>query len=250
MSASEPILSLEEISLGISTTPFSLQVFASEFVVLAGPSGAEKTDLLLTAAGFREARQGEVRLLGSRLPEQISDDIASLRLKTGFVFQEPVFIHNLNALENIRLPLLYDGLLSDAEVDRKTGEIFLAAGFTGDLSSAPDDTPPLDRRKLGLARAWIRDPEMVFYDEPAKGLDPAGQKKIYQIIHAYHEKRKRDGHACAALLCCNDPRWVLEFADRYLVLMAGTLTSRADQTNIRGRQKALEEEFIDSIQSI
>ncbi len=250
MNPSEPILALDDISLGQPNTQISLRVFASEFVVLAGPAGAKKSLFLLTAAGFREARQGRVRLLNTELPEHLAADHPSIRLKTGFVFQEPIFIHNRSMLENIRLPLLYDDLLGAEELDLRTREVLQAAGLPAELDTALDDVPPLDRRKLALARAWIREPAMVFYDEPAMGLDPAAQKKIYRTIHAYHEKRKHDGRACAALLACNDPRWVLEFADRYLVLSAGTLTSKADQTNIRGRQSALEKEFIDSIQSI
>ena len=250
MSPSEPILTLHDISLGQSTAQISLQVFASEFVVLAGPAGAEKSGLLLTAAGFREAQQGSVRLLNTDLTQCDSDDHPFLRLKTGFVFQEPIFIHNLSALENIRLPLRYDGILTPQAMTERVQKVLQAAGLLSDLSRTADDLCPLDRRKLALARAWIREPEIVFYDEPAKGLDPGAQKKIYQTIHGYHEKRNRGGHECAALLACNDPRWVLEFADRYLVLSAGTLTSKADQTNIRGRKETLEKEFLDFVQAI
>ena len=249
MNSTEPILCLNDVHTG-KGTDVSLQIAPGEFAVLAGPSGAEKSELLLIAAGFRKARQGSVRLLGVDLAWQRSADRFSLRRRTGFVFQEPIFIQELSSAENVQLALRYDDLLSDEAIFGRTRDLLSAAGLTGDMARVPDELAPVERRRLGLVRAWIREPEIVFYDEPAKGLDPASQQKIYEAIHNYHKGRKKDGRPSAALLACNNPQWVLDLADLYLVLVGGHLTSRADRTSIRGRRVALEREFLDSIQAI
>jgi ABC-type transporter Mla maintaining outer membrane lipid asymmetry ATPase subunit MlaF len=249
MNATEPVLCLNDVQTN-EGTDVSLQIAPGQFAVLAGPSGAEKSELLLMAAGLRKPRQGSVRLLGADFASQHSTGRFNLRRRSGFVFQEPIFIQELSSIENIQLPLRYDDLLSNEEVTRHTLNILLAAGLTGDMRRVPDELAPVERRRLGLARAWIREPEIVFYDEPAKGLDPASQQKIYGTIHNYHNDRKKDGRPSAALLACNNPQWVLDLADLYLVLVGGHFTSKADQTNIRGRRIALEKEFLDSIQAI
>lgn len=249
MSAPDPILRIDEILLGLTDTRISLEIRSPEFVVLAGPSGSEKSELLLTAAGFHRPNQGRVRLLGVELSRRRASDNHTLRRKTGFVFQTPVFVHNLSSIRNIALPLEYDDDLGTDALSKRIQSVLGLAGLSTGLHALAEDLPPLEARKLALARAWIREPDIVFYDEPAKGLDPAGQKRIYRAIHDYHESRKKGGRPSAALLACNDPRWVLEFADRYLVLNAGILTSTADATNIRNRRDSLEREFLDAIES-
>jgi len=249
MNTAEPILGLNDVQTS-EGTEVRLQIAPGQFVVLAGPSGAEKSELLLMAAGLRKPRQGSVRLMGVDLTRQRSADRFKLRQRCGFVFQEPIFIQELSSIENIQLPLRYDDLLSGEEINRRAQTILSAAGLSGDMRRDPDNLAPVERRRLGLARAWIREPDIVFYDEPAKGLDPASQQRIYEAIHNYHIARQKDGRPSAALLACNDPQWVLELADLYLVLVGGHLTSKADRTNIRGRQAALEKEFLDSIQAI
>jgi putative ABC transport system ATP-binding protein len=255
MNPSEAILIIDDIFLGPHReadpgSGISVTVHASEFVAVAGPSGAEKSELLLTAAGFREARHGNVRLLGASLARRISGDNLGLRRQVGFVFQEPTFLHDLSAVANVQLPLRYDDVVEAEDIVRRSREMLAAAGVTREIKILPEELPSFERRKVALARAWIREPRIVFYDEPAKGLDPANQKNIYRSIHDYHENRKRSGKPCAALLVCNDPRWVLEFADRYFFLKGGILTSKADQTNIRGRQEALEKDYLNSIQAV
>lgn len=248
MANPEPILTLDNVRLSLTDHHVSLEIRSREFVVLAGPSGSEKSEVLLMAAGFHRAREGSVRLLGVELSAKRASDNRALRRKTGFVFQTPVFIHNLSSIRNVALPLEYDDELEINLLHRRLGSVLDLAGLSTGLDALADDLPPLDSRKLALARAWIREPEIIFYDEPAKGLDPAGQKKIYQTIHGYHKERKKHGRPAAALLACNDPRWVLEFADRYLMLNAGILTSMADATNIRNRRDSLEREFLDAIE--
>jgi ABC-type transporter Mla maintaining outer membrane lipid asymmetry ATPase subunit MlaF len=247
MNADAPILILDDVRLSRTDGRVSLEIRSPEIVVLAGASGSEKSELLLTAAGFHRAREGSVRLFGVELSRRRASDNQSLRRKTGFVFQTPVFIHNLTSIRNIALPLEYDDVLETDGLHRRIGSVLDLAGLSTNVDAFADDLPPLDCRRLALARAWIREPEIVFYDEPARGLDPAGQKKIYQAIHAYHEHRKKQDRPAAALLSCNDPRWVLEFADRYLLLNAGILTSVADATNIRSRRDSLEREFLDAV---
>jgi ABC-type transporter Mla maintaining outer membrane lipid asymmetry ATPase subunit MlaF len=246
---SDPILAIHDLRLVEEDTRISLEIGPSEFVVLAGPAGAEKSEFLMTAAGFRVARSGTIRLLGSELVRRRATDDRALRRRTAFVFQEPVFIHDLSTLENIRLPLNYDDRLPAPAIEERVRSVLQYAGLPADPPRAPDSLSPLDRRRLALACAWVREPEIVFYDEPARSLDQAAQKKIYQAVARYHRARKQEGRPAAALVACTDPRWVLEHADRFLVLNAGTLTSKADPTNIRGRQQALEREFLDLIES-
>ena len=249
MPKTSAILVLKDIRLApqdrhdAETAPINLEITPGESVVVTGPSGSGKSSLLFIAAGFQRPHPGAVMLFGSETYAARVTDSFPIRRRIGFVFQEPVFVSHLSCLENIELPLYYDGKLDEDAIREKAAQTLALAGLEKCPESMPDDHPPLVRRKLALARAWMRDPEIVFYDEPAKLLDALAQKASYRVIRDYHEHRKKTGRPASAFISCNDPRGLLDWADHFLALSDGTLTFSADKTTIQTQRLRIERDF-------
>ncbi|MBV9464250.1 MAG: ATP-binding cassette domain-containing protein [Verrucomicrobiae bacterium] len=245
------IVILRDLHLGKEgeATGATLEIRAGEFAVVAGPSDGYKTELLFAAAGFKKPRQGTVQLFGIDYYTQMFTDNFLARPRIGFVFQDPVFISGLDSIDNVGLPVFYDARLKPAEIDERLRDVFAAAGFSSYPQGVPDDLSPITRHKLGLARAWIRHPDFVVYDEPARGLDQRGHETIYSLIADYHAARKAEGKPCAGLIGCNDPHLGLDFADHFWVLRSGALTFKGDKNTIRARRESLEKDYLQELRN-
>ncbi|RDI50313.1 ABC transporter ATP-binding protein [Microvirga subterranea] len=141
-------------------SPTDLDVSRGEFVSIIGPSGCGKSTLLRILAGLEKASGGAIAI----------EDGSSSRQRVGFVFQEPVLLPWLSALENVRFPLDTAGV-SRAEADNRALQLLKLVGLSGFEAALPRALSGGMRQRVSIARALSYDPSLLLMDEPFGALD-------------------------------------------------------------------------------
>jgi ABC-type lipoprotein export system ATPase subunit len=165
----------------------TLEVQASEFVVVRGPSGCGKTTLLLAAGGLLRPTGGTV-LVDGRDPYRFSPEArAKLRAeKIGFVFQQFHLVPYLTVLENVLAPSLAL-TVAGGEVDEHARELLERFGLTPRANHVPSELSTGERQRVALARALLNRPKILLADEPTGNLDPENAEVVLHHIAEFAE---------------------------------------------------------------
>lgn len=194
---SGPIIKLENIwkiyQLGKVELPalrgVDLEIAPGGFVSIMGPSGSGKSTLLNMIGALDFPTKGKVYLKGKDISLFSEDELSQLRGRTiGFVFQEFNILPNLTALENVMLPMVFQGVLSE-ERKKRAEELLISVGLKDRIFHQPAELSAGERQRVAIARAFANDPEMVIADEPTGNLDSITGKKIMEILTDFHQKQ-------------------------------------------------------------
>jgi len=161
-------------------TGTSLYIAAGEFVAVCGPSGCGKTTLLLTAGGLLAPDAGRVRIGGEDVYAARPGDRARLRAaKVGFVFQQFHLVPYLSVADNVRTPLLADGVADDGD---RADELIGQLGLAERAGHVPAALSTGERQRVALARALVAGPKLLLADEPTGNLDEANAEAILECF--------------------------------------------------------------------
>ena len=163
---------------------FRLQ--AGDTCAIVGPSGSGKTTLLGLCAGLDRATSGWVSLDGVRLDELDEDHRARLRgERVGFVFQTFQLVPTLSALENVSVPLELRG---DRGVENRAAELLDRVGLADRRHHYPVQLSGGEQQRVGLARAFINHPRILFADEPTGNLDTDTGSAVEDLLFALNKE--------------------------------------------------------------
>ena len=194
---SEPILKLENVwkiyQLGkvdlTALKDVSLEVAPGAFVTIMGPSGSGKSTLLNMVGCLDIPTKGKVFLKGKDISLLSEDQLSQLRGKTiGFIFQEFNLFPNLDALENVMLPMTFQGTAL-AEREKRAKELLASVGLGERFLHQPAELSGGERQRVAIARAFANNPELVIADEPTGNLDSKTGKKIMEVLTDFHQKQ-------------------------------------------------------------
>ena len=185
----------------------SLAVYPREVVALLGPSGCGKSTILRILAGLTTATGGEVLYHGARL--------AGLNPGVGFVFQGFALFPWMTVSENVEAALWARGLGS-AEVDERAARAIRAVGLAGFEEAYPRELSGGMKQRVGIARAFSVDPEMLFMDEPFSQVDALTAESLRsEVLDLWTPK---DRNPSSILMVSHDIKEVVYMADRIVVL--------------------------------
>ena len=195
----------------------SVEVNAGEFVAVMGPSGSGKSTLLFALSGMDAVDSGSVRFDGVDLARLDDNALADMRrTKMGFVFQQPTLLKNLNILDNIILPAVRNGKSSRAQVTAKANKLMEKTGIAGlamrDITQASGG----QLQRVGICRALMSDPQIIFGDEPTGALNSTAANEIMALLADIH----RSG--VTILLVTHDVR-VAAKTERVLFILDGKI---------------------------
>jgi len=182
----------------------------SVFAVMGG-SGSGKTVLLRIIDGLLRPDRGEVRLFGSRIDVLREEQMLPLRRRVGFVFQGAALFDSLSVFENVAFPLREHTALSLGEITERVHRLLEMVGLPGADEQWPAELSGGMRRRVGIARALVMEPEVVLFDEPTAGLDPTNARLVAELI-----AELRRGVCDTAMVVTHD----IEFADLVATEMA------------------------------
>ena len=166
----------------------SLEISSGAFIAIMGASGSGKSTLLNIIGCLDSPSKGKVSLKGKDVSKLSEDELSRFRGKTiGFVFQEFNLLPNLNALENVMLPMVFQGISLEKR-EKKAKEILTSLGLGDRIFHQPAELSGGERQRVAVARAFANDPELVIADEPTGNLDSTTGKKIMKVLTDFHEK--------------------------------------------------------------
>jgi phospholipid/cholesterol/gamma-HCH transport system ATP-binding protein len=183
--ASEPVLSLENVSIGFDKgnvlDGLSFTVAPRETKILIGESGSGKTLVLKLAAGLIQPDSGSVRMLGHDLGSMPETDLLAFRRKIGFVFQEGALFDSLTVEDNVAYPLREEQV-DEEEIAPRVRESLRFVEMEDTLEKLPSELSGGMKRRVSIARALVTRPQVVLYDSPTAGLDPVTSQTIITLI--------------------------------------------------------------------
>jgi putative ABC transport system ATP-binding protein len=201
------LVELEEVSkiyrLGEVDVPalrgVDLSVQAGDFLALMGPSGSGKSTLLHILGLLDRPTTGKVLWEGQDVTRLNGAKLAELRgRRIGFVFQMFNLVHNLTALENVELPLIFLGVPA-RERRKRAEETLVRLGLGDRLRHRPSQLSGGQQQRVALARALVTDPALLIADEPTGNLDTATGREILGLFRELNEQGR------TVVLATHDP---------------------------------------------
>lgn len=159
-----------------------LEIGRGEIVAVVGPSGSGKSTLLHIVGAMDKADSGEVQVAGKNLMALSSPEMTLFRRhKVGFVFQAFHLIPNLNALENVLLPMEFASGSFRAD-EKKAMELLARVGLESRLHHRPGQLSGGEQQRVAIARALANDPEIILADEPTGNLDSSSGNQVVDFL--------------------------------------------------------------------
>jgi phospholipid/cholesterol/gamma-HCH transport system ATP-binding protein len=194
-----------------------LDVYKGENVVVLGRSGTGKSVLIKIIVGLLKADKGLVNVLGMDLSKITETELRTLRLKVGFSFQNSALYDSMTIRENLEFPLVRNSKhMKRADINKAVEEVLDAVGLSQTVNQMPSELSGGQRKRIGVARTLILNPEIMLYDEPTAGLDPTTCIEINNLINEVQER-----YHTSAIIITHDLTCAKQTGDRMAMLLDG-----------------------------
>jgi phospholipid/cholesterol/gamma-HCH transport system ATP-binding protein len=188
------MIELDRVSKTLSGKPvldgLVLTVREGETLVILGGSGSGKSVTLKHIVGLMKPDSGRVRVAGEDITDYTDRELEPVRRRFGYCFQGAALLNSLTVFENVALPLREHERLGEDELGARVMEVLRLVGLEEAAPKMPAILSGGMRKRAGLARAIVRRPQIVLYDEPTAGLDPVISRTIDELILDLREHLK------------------------------------------------------------
>ena len=167
---------------------FSMELHRGRTLAIMGPSGVGKSVTLKHAIGLLTADSGSVQVFDQDIREASREELVQVRTRMGYVFQEGALINWLSVGENVALPLRENTDLEEDEIRARVEERLALVHIPDSWDLMPSEISGGMKKRVGIARALITNPELILYDEPNAGLDPEIARSINALIRELQER--------------------------------------------------------------
>lgn len=238
------IVEVSDLRKGFETGPVlrgvSFAVDQGETLAVMGGSGSGKTVLLRLIAGLIRPDAGQVRVFGRNIEHLSEEQLLPIRRRMGYVFQGAALFDSLSVLENVAYPLREHTNLADDEIRRRVIH-FLSLVALGEevLPLLPAELSGGMRKRAGIARALISEPEMLLFDEPTAGLDPTNSKLVGDLI-----VQLRAGVCDTSIVVTHDLELAKTVADRIAILIDGRFAALGAQETVLNEDNPAVQAFL------
>ena len=209
-------------------------------VAIMGGSGCGKTTLLRLIGGQVKPNKGEVRVDNQVVHKQTLAGIYELRRKMGMLFQHGALFTDLNVFENVAFPLREHTQLNETELFTQVLETLDAVGLKAAAHLKLSEISGGMARRVALARAVVRSPEHILYDEPFAGLDPISLGVTARLI-----RQLSDRLDCASVLITHDIAESFAIADAVYLVGQGTLKAQGSPASLSDSTDPYVRQFLD-----
>ena len=197
----------------------SFTIEKGEFCAIVGTSGSGKSTLLNMLAGLEKPTKGEIVIVGEHMEKKNENQLVKFRREhIGFIFQSFNLLASMNAIENVALPLTFQGMPKEKRI-QKAEEVLELVGLSKHKKHKPTQMSGGQQQRVGIARALVVQPEIIFADEPTGNLDSKTSAEVMALI----KKIIREKNQTLVMVTHDDH--LASFADRIFRISDGRIIS-------------------------
>lgn len=216
-----PAIEIEHLAKAFGSkvvlSDFNLNIAAGENMVVMGRSGIGKTILIKCVIGLVKPDAGTLRVLGMDISRLNHHELDDLRMRIGFVFQSSALYDSMTVRENLEFPLRRQRRKKlSGNIENYVREALRNVGLEHAIDLMPSELSGGMRKRIGIARSLILNPEIVLYDEPTTGLDPITAEEITRLMLELQQKYKT-----TSVIITHDIALARETANRIVFLKDG-----------------------------
>jgi phospholipid/cholesterol/gamma-HCH transport system ATP-binding protein len=220
----------------------TLDLKRGENVVILGRSGTGKSVTIQCIVGLLKPDGGSLTVFGEEVVEMGEKELKELRMKVGFLFQSGALYDSMTVRENLEFPLTRVLKITDqAEIDKRVEEGLDAVGLLDAIDKLPSDLSGGMRKRAGLARTIVINPEIILYDEPTTGLDPITSREISELILKIQKQNQT-----SSIIITHDMECARIASDRVLIMDDGKYIAEGSFEELhKSKNKAVAAYFTD-----
>jgi phospholipid/cholesterol/gamma-HCH transport system ATP-binding protein len=220
----------------------NFRIETGESVAIIGRSGGGKSVLLKHLIGLLQPDSGDVLIDGENIEQMDERQLFDVRQKFGMVFQGAALFDSMTVAENVGFVLERRRTLSAAEIAKRVAEALEVVDLPGTENKKPAELSGGMRKRVGLARAIIYEPQIMLYDEPTTGLDPIVSDSIDKLI-----LRVRDHLKVTTVVVTHDMRTARRVGNHVLMLHAKKIYANGKPEEIFTSPDPVIRQFIDGV---
>ena len=200
----------------------SLEIEKGQICCILGTSGSGKSTLLNMLAGLEKPTRGEIIIAGEHMENKTENQLVRFRREhIGFIFQSFNLLGTMNAVENVALPLTFQGVDKDIRLKRASRLLDLV-GLKDHKKHRPTQMSGGQQQRVGIARALVVNPEIIFADEPTGNLDSHTSKDVMELMQRVVKEQKQ------TLVMVTHDNYLAGFADRIFHIIDGQIVQIED----------------------
>lgn len=197
----------------------SFTIEKGEFCAIVGTSGSGKSTLLNMLAGLEKPTKGEIVIAGEHMETKNENQLVKFRREhIGFIFQSFNLLASMNAIENVAMPLTFQGMSKEKRI-KKAEEVLELVGLSKHKKHKPTQMSGGQQQRVGIARALVVQPEIIFADEPTGNLDSKTSAEVMALIKKIIREKKQ------TLVMVTHDDHLASFADRIFRISDGKIIS-------------------------
>jgi phospholipid/cholesterol/gamma-HCH transport system ATP-binding protein len=168
-----------------------ISVKKGEYVVILGRSGSGKSVTIKCLVGLEKADKGVIKVFDTDITNLNENDLNAIRVRIGFMFQNGALYDSMSIRQNLRFTLKHhDKKITKESIETKITEALDNVGLLEAIDKMPSELSGGMRKRIGMARALIIQPEIILYDEPTSGLDTITAREISELMVSIQKKYK------------------------------------------------------------
>jgi len=217
----------------------NLELETGKITTIIGGSGSGKTVLLKHLNALLRPDRGSVWVDGTDIIKLGERALNEIRRKFGVLFQGAALLDSMTLYENVAFPLREKTRLKEPVIDKKVQSSLAQVDLSGMGYKYPAEVSGGMKKRAGLARALVTEPEIILFDEPTTGLDPLLGKSIHQLIRKLH-----NGFKFTGVIVSHDIPEVFKISDRIAMLANGVIIEAGTTEEFMASQDPLVRQFL------
>lgn len=194
-----------------------LNLYQGENLVVLGRSGSGKSVLIKLISGLLKPDKGTIEVLGKDVTAISEKELQDLRIRIGFSFQNSALYDSMTVRKNLEFPLVRNRKnITPKEIDTAVETVLDAVGLSQTINQMPAELSGGQRKRIGIARTLILNPEIMLYDEPTAGLDPITCIEINDLINEVQQR-----YNTSSIIITHDLTCAKTTGDRIAMLLDG-----------------------------